>query len=953
MSSRFVTTRACARLALLASAAMALPPAAARAQVLSRLAGTVVSAEERPIAGAQIRVTSPSTGVTRSVATDAMGRYTVLSLQNGTYEVSARQIGSEPQTRTVRLEIGQTVRLDFRLRTGAQQLAGVAVVAAKPAIAMRATSVEVPIEEAQLRSLPAISRNILSLGALAPGARSYDGLAADFAVGNSQPGSASATGSVFGDFVIDGFSWKGRSAGSTLTGNTQENFISLDAIGEARFVQYGYDAQFRGGTQVVVVNPKRGTNTVTGTAFINGYNENLLARNPFQVGNVAAQNRMQYGGTVSGPLIRDKLFYILNVEGQASNDPFNFVPAAPGFAPEFTRTQVFRRGYNMGYGKITYQPSGTNTFDIAANIRRDGNLAPIGGAFTPEIAWTQDQQMNVAYGKWTYTPQRNVSNEMIISYQGNQWFTTGQANGPGGTTNPMGIYQGGALITGPLNTLWPLRQRDNIARFTDNFTVTKNDWGGNHTFKIGTEIAQHDMTYEWPKLLNPLIIYTGGIGSPALLAQIGRGINNQQSDADVVTNATLVSGYVQDEWEITPRLTLNLGMRWSADLNNLLNDFVLPADLASRLTTPAAAARVPLDYRMTGRRGNDLSNFAPRLRFSYDLTGDGRTVLFGGYARSFERPPSNDIINAQLNANWRQYTLFFAPVVPSGIPFTTDPAVLRAAAASGAASPDLTLLRNTIRNPYFDDFSIGVNRALTASTAMSVNLVQKDFTGGYGTYNVNLAPAGGGARPIAGLGNVLLAQDLWTSRYQAILLTLRKSYSAGNQFQVAYALASAKTDITRPDRAEVFAMVPAVTDERHRLTVSGIYGLPFGLQLSGVASVASPLTYNATDGRDLNLNGVNADDFGPGGVPNSFRPSGFKNWYRNVDARISKRLQTGRIGYELQAEAFNLFNTTNFNNFALTQNVLTGGVVSANPAFGEPISGLLGRRVQVGTRLLF
>lgn len=117
MSSCFKSGRARARLALIVCAAACVIPLTIRAQTLSRLTGSVTAADEKPIAGAQIQVASPSTGVSRRVATDAMGRYTVLSLQNGVYEVSARQIGSEPQTRTVRLEIGQTVRLDFTLRS--------------------------------------------------------------------------------------------------------------------------------------------------------------------------------------------------------------------------------------------------------------------------------------------------------------------------------------------------------------------------------------------------------------------------------------------------------------------------------------------------------------------------------------------------------------------------------------------------------------------------------------------------------------------------------------------------------------------------------------------------------------------------------------------------------------------------------------------------------------------
>ena len=941
-----------ARLALAALLAATLPRLVDAQGTTGRIIGTVTEAGGTPVNGAQVGVREPTTGAVRGGSAGADGRYTVLQLPSGTYDVQVRAIGYRPvERRGVRVEIGQTLRVDLELEKGATQLDAVVVSgAAKPAIAMRQTSVETPIETKQIEALPQLSRNILALGALAPGARSYDGVAADFAVGRSRPGSATPTGAVYGDFVIDGFSWKGRSAGSSLTGNSDDTFLSMDAVQEVRFVQYGYDAQFRGGTSVAVVQTKRGTNEVHGTAFFNGYNNDLFARGAFQVGDIPEQRRMQFGGSVAGPIVKDRLFYSGAYEQQTARNPFNYAPNGPGFPAEFTRTVLFDQGWSVGSAKLTYQASPSNVFDVAGFVRRDDHLAPLSGGFTPEIAWTQDQRMNVGYAKWSYTPStRPLSNEVIVSGQYNQWYTTGQ------TDNPMGIYGGGALITGPLNSLWPLRQQDNIVRLTDNFTLALKGRTGDHTVKLGGEAAQHNMTYDWNKFLNPLVVYSGGLESPPLLAQIGRGVNNRLSDGTINTDATLLSAYVQDEWVPIQRLTLNFGLRWSADLNNLLNDFTLPADLQQRLATPAAQGLVPADYRMSTSRKDDLANIAPRLRFSYDLDGKGQTVLFGGYARSYERPPSNDLINAQLNANWRIYTVLFQPVFPAAagaIPFTADPEALRTAAANGSASPNLVLLADEIRNPYFDDFSFGVNRQLTGTVAMSANVVQKNFRRGFGTYNVNIDPPGTAPRPIAGVGDVLLADDNWSSRYRALLLTVRKSYTAGNQFQVSYTLADANTDIMRPDRRDPFTSLPAITDERHRATVSGIYGLPFGLQLSGIASVASPTPYAATNGQDLNNNAVFTDDY-LNGEPNSFRPSGWKFWYRNVDARLTKRVYLRQVALDVQAEAFNLFNTANYNNYGLIANQVVNGQVQPNGTFGRPLSAYLPRRLQVGTRVVF
>jgi hypothetical protein len=363
---------------------------------------------------------------------------------------------------------------------------------------------------------------------------------------------------------------------------------------------------------------------------------------------------------------------------------------------------------------------------------------------------------------------------------------------------------------------------------------------------------------------------------------------------------------------------------------------------------------VPGQYLATGDRPNDLTNFAPRLRFSYDLERSGRTVLFGGYARSYDRPPANDIINERLFSSWLVYN------VPLGAGAGTDAVALRQAALAGrgGAAPALVLNSNDLRNPYFDDFSIGVNRELTSSISASVNLVQKDFRRGFGGWNVNLPPRAGAARPVAQFQDVTLQDNLWGSRYRALLVSARKAYSSGSQFTVAYALGEATTDYVDPvgrsrsDRPRIFRDVPAAfADERHRVTVSGIYRLPFGVMISGVGSLATPTPRNALDGRDLNGDGQLADHF-YNDAPNNFRPTGFENWYRNVDLRLGKRIgnAAGR-SVDLQIDAFNAFNIVNNSDFITQFRSTQTGQPQAN--FGQPINAYLPRRVQVGTRVNF
>jgi hypothetical protein len=201
---------------------MVTAPAVHAQGVLARVAGRVTSAEGTPLGDVQVTARNPATGATRGALTNADGRYTLLNLEAGTYEVTARRLGyASISRRDVRVSVGSTLRVDLTMQQSTTQLTAVQVAAnAEPAIEMRRTSIETPVSMQQLEQLPTSSRNILQLGALAPGARSFagdaDGGSADFAGGRNRPGNnGNATGAVFDEYLVDGFSWKGRSAGST------------------------------------------------------------------------------------------------------------------------------------------------------------------------------------------------------------------------------------------------------------------------------------------------------------------------------------------------------------------------------------------------------------------------------------------------------------------------------------------------------------------------------------------------------------------------------------------------------------------------------------------------------------------------------------------------------------------------------------------------------------------
>ena len=949
------SSRVCQRLSTLLFFVLSLVAVQTASAQNSSIQGTVVTTDGEPLPGATVVVANSEIGLERGTATDVEGRYRFLSLPTGTYEVRTSFVGYQTVLKqNITLRVDQTLRVDFELTEQSMELDEVQVVAQSQAIEMNDPSVATPITPEQIANQPTFSRNLLELGKLVPGGRSRDGGGAEFGGGTSQPGTQSPTGAVFDEFIVDGVSWKDRSAGSTLTGNKDDAMLTQEAVDEMRFVTNGYDAQYRGGASVAVIETERGTNSFHGSVFTKGFSSEFRSRGAFEEGDIEDSNRFQFGGSLSGPIIEDRLFFNVAYEEEDEDSPVTFSPGSDVWN-QFSGTRTFAAGQRLVSAGLTGRLSQAHSLEFTTHARREGDPIHLGGAVTEDWGWTQDQKVTVYHLRHRYTPDGDIANDFSLSHQRRQWYTKPLSN------EPTRVFPG--IILGPLNFLWPLQQTDYVTKLTNHFTYLKNDWFGDHIFRAGGEVGYSELTEDWPLLVTPAFIY--GVDDPEadpILAQIGVGrnviegetSNRTSTESAVVENDSWqLSFYAQDEWDVVPRLTLSLGLRWSAEPGHLNNEFVLPDDFATTLR----GAGVPEEYLATGDRKDDLDNFAPRIRFSYDLFGTGQTTLSGGFARSFDRPPSNDVDREQREANWLVHTVIFnnAPFLPDEArPLFPDPTEspeeLRQLVVSGEANlqPDITLLRNDIEHPVVDDYSIGVRHQLSNNIRASLNLVAKNTRNGFGSWNFN--PLEEGARAATSdFGNVLLAGDFWERQYRALLFTVRRQYRDDWMFQFNYALSEINTDVMRPNSPDPFEDVSGSGDERHRFTINGIYNLPWGFRVSGFATLASPTPFDATDGRDLNGDGSFDNDFF-GGEPFNFRPDGFEDWYRKIDLRVTKAISLRGSEVELLAEFFNVLNTDNFSGYFTRRRDADGTQLSR---FGEPISAFQPRRVQFGARVSF
>jgi hypothetical protein len=908
-----------------------LAPAAMAQSSLGSIEGKVVDEKGEPIIGVNVVAVDPSTNQRRGAVSDENGNYKILSVPQGNYNVTASFIGFQSvENQNLRMGIGQTLRLDFTLKDSTVELGEIMIVAETPAIEMRQTQVATPITSQQLRELPVFNRNFLAFGQLVPGARSFDGGAADFNSGFSRPGVQSATGAVFGQFIIDGLNTKGRTAGSSITGNEQDVWLSQLAIQEMQFINHGYDAQYDGGTAVTVVETRRGTNNFEVDLLFNGYTDWMRAQGPLEQERARDFYRYQTGVFVGGPIIKDKLFFAATYERSDEVNPIAFViPDDPLFA-NYERQINNQEGYALWSNKFTYQANNKNTIDLSWFARRDPNDVVLPGANMRDWGWTKDQKSDIVSMRHQYSSGTGITNELITTFRYNQWVTNSLSE------RPLSLFLNYGFLDGPLNLVWPLEQTEYNYTVVNNFQMIK----GRHVLKFGGSYEYNDVSYNWPLLSQPFIIYAQP-GVP-LLAQIGLGRTDQTGTSDAFTQipAHLLSAFVQDDWEVNDRLLLSFGLRYTSNIDHLNNGFEVDAANRAKLR----AAGVPENYIASGNRKN-YHNLAPRFRFSYDLTGDSRTVINGGYAVSYDRPPLNDVNAEARGFNWLQATVPFEAL--GGFPFTTDAALLRQYASSlgiDAVAPNVTLISDDVRNNRFDDFSLGINQRINNDISGSVNFVQKNMRYGFAAWNFNPLVQGGGRRATAEFGDIFLADDAWSSQYRAMLMTVRRAFRDGWMFQANYSLARVTTDIQRPLDPGLFENVDAQTDERHRFLFSWIYTLPLDIKLSGIMTVATPTPVNAITGTDDNFDGNPDNDF-LGGIPFNYRPEGWENWYRNFDIAISKGFEVNN-SHRIEVRA-DIFNALNFDNWSAFQN----NFLAQN--FGEPIAAFSPRRLQLGVRYSF
>jgi hypothetical protein len=950
----------------------------ARAQTsTANMRGFVYTGTETPVFGATVTARLLSNGLTRNTTTNESGFFYLGGLRPGRYSVDVRRVGFAPQTRTVDLPIGATLDLRFTMAEAAVQLSSVQVEAARGTTA--ATSeIATNINQAQIHDLPNYERNVLDLAKLAPGvtAQAVNSTDKFFAAGG-QPAEAV-------NLFIDGATYKNDVLQGGVAGQSASkgNPFPLGAIQELRVTTQNFKAEYqKAGSAIITATTRSGGNTTEADLFAYGVGNSYVARDAIAVataGDRPQYKRLQAGANIGGPIIRDKLFYFGTYELNFRDEPAyirlggdsSLVPLALRqqlLTQTGQQAQQFRE--HLGFGKLTWNASPKSVFDVSLNIRHDDDFRGFGGTTTFDAAENLAIQVYTGVGNWRYSGDRFL-NELQVSGQTFDWKPTGRNFGL------IGKDYINVLRTGGKDTEQDFRQ--GRVSFRDDVTRGGVRMGGDHVFKAGTSVDF--LSYKSEKFFNgnPVFRYrlaenyaqpfesTFGFGNP-----------------NITTNNTQFGVYAQDDWTVTPRLTLNLGIRWDVETNPINNGYVTPQALADSLRGPLNAqlyvdqplpggttqrVRVidelgGLDrYISNGRSSRPIFKkaFQPRVGFSYDLQGDLRTVLFGGAGLYFDRNYWNTLLDEQFRRQYKVETVAFRSACGAGSPPNCvvwdpkyyDPATLRTLSGS-AGVPEVFLVANDMVPPRTLQMTFGVRQAVGTSQ-LSVS-----YNGLRGSNYMNFVRAS----PWGGLGpnyaQAFVADDRVKTWFDALELQLDHPLRADTRWGggLAYTLGRSREQGQSQDIFWGFddryptvgdrPILQAPGDQRHTIVANAITRLPYDFLFSGILSLGSGITVNATDA----TNGWAAGQqrtytYTPPGRP--FLGIGHTFAYQNVDFRLEKDLVVGageRAG--LLLEVYNAFNSPNYGCYNTTINPLTDPI---NTNYGTPGCAGFGRRLQVGLR---
>jgi hypothetical protein len=789
------------------------------------ISGIVRDASGARIPGAMVVVANEAKGFSRELLSNEAGLFNAPALVPASgYSVTVKLAGFREWTaKNISLQVGQDLNLSVELAV-AGATTEVSVIDETPIVEQTKTEVSQVISSTQIMELPINGRRVdsfvLETPAVVPdgtfGLVSFRGVSG----GNS--------------FLTDGNDTTNQFYNENAGRTRISSQISQDAVQEFQVLTTGYAAEFGRATGGVINTVTRsGTNNVHGTGYWFFRNRSLNARDRYTTLN-PAESRHQFGGSLGGSMVKDKLFYFFNGEATRRNFPLinrlinpTFfdsngaflqrcnVPAtetqctaARSFLNRQFQTLARTANSELGFGKLDWVATARNTISMSFNALRW--LSPNGiqtqAVLTNGngIGNNANSTVRTRYGRvsWTSIPTNAVVNEFRFGWFKDRLFDFVNPDLIPAETGSIGLTVAGQSNLGTATDYPRLNPSEQRFQFADNLSWTV----GKHSTKFGFDVSN---TEDFLNILrNRAGSYSYATWTDFALDFSGNttGAKRWNSYSQTVGNPNLdfttrdYAFFAQDQFRVTPKLTLNFGLRY--DYSQLPQPTV---------TNP--------NYPQTAHINSPKKNFAPRVAFAYSL--NGKTVLRGGYGMFYARFQgamiqtlflANGVYQPGLSLNGSVPTdLAAGPVFPNRLPVTSS-------GNAPAGSVNLVYAAPNFKNPYTQQGDLALERQLTGSTSVTVNGIWSRgirlFTtrdsniGALGpdvTYRINDASGtqvGTYTTPTYRLANrvdgryrsVFQLENGGDSWYTAMVVQLKKRMSKGVEASVAYTWSHAMED---------------------------------------------------------------------------------------------------------------------------------------------------------------
>ncbi len=1065
---------------------VALIAVAAHAQVASRIRGTVRDASEAVIEGVKVTVLDLNRGVALTTQTNEAGQFSFPNLTVGDYRITAELPGfKKATTDDIEVDVNQTVEVNLRMEIGqVTETVEVSAVAA-PLLQTSDSQIGNLIENKKIVELPLAARDFMQLTLLSAGVSESTGNRRHQTERATWIGSFSVHGHnpTYNQYLFDGI------PGKEAAHQTNVFAPSVDSIEEIKVETANYSAEFGGeaGGFLNVVT-KSGTNKVHGVLFEFLRNDRLDARDSF-ADRKSKLRRNTFGGTVGGPILKNRTFYFVSTEHMRlrqgftqnttvptpamrqgdfsallgtdfslrtpivlsdwmSRTPFpnNIIPRSRmhpfpvRFISEFVPLPI-RPGIGGILPNADYQslePQKTRTDQFLTRI--DHTLGPrdrlygrytisdtttVGPPVWPKFGYSHELRGQHAVLNWSHMLSSTTINEFRMGYSRFAQFElvesafkrdvatelglAGTCRVPACWHAPYFVVQDFSLMGNPSGqTLGqgvsgPRGWKDEIFQIHESLLIVR----GRHTIRAGFTGNRYRDTF--PEAIRPVGEHifngqwTAGPGSRGFaFADVLLGLPRQiRASIDIFDpnfRNSHVMPWLQDDWKITRRLTLNLGLRYEwlgrpVANRDKISNFLRTGPNQGRIFTPSGR---PSNIGRALQR-NDNNNFAPRFGFAFQLTPN--FVARGAYGIFFQKVSQQESISLAINPPFIRTGDVVLSVSEQDIRnFPIDDLTPVINFVAPGSRPALTAVHVDIKDAYIQQWNFYLERALTQNLVVRAGYVGTKSTG-ISIYREGNAPLPGpGAvqprRPFQNISSMRVAQSEGFATYHGLETSIRKRFSEGVSFVTNYT-GSRTIDNQGSIDLRNYALDKGLSafHMAHRFNVAGVWEIPVGRgrkfgagaaplvdAVLGGWQVSGILVFRT--GTPLSV-GILGDNLNTGGgyqqVPNRIRepnlPRGQRTrakffdtgaferpamysignagrniligpGNRNLDLSIAKQFPLTETKHlQFRVEAFNATNHPNWGNPGTTLGTAAFGTITSNEN--------LPRAMQLGLKLVY